>query len=254
MGSVDTALRVLEKVSEQQPVGVSDLARHLGIPKSSAQRALVALKASGWIRAAGDERSTRWVLTTRALIVGGRVGGEMQLTAIARPAMEQLHAQTRETIHLLVRECDDMGLIERLESPQLLRSSYPLGIRAPMSASSSGKAFLAAMSPDDAAEVFAHGLRASTERTITDPERLRMDLEETRARGYAINGRELSPDVSAVAAAILDAHRGPIASISVSVPAQRMSEECRERYGQMVSEAARQVSAALGHEQQRAER
>jgi IclR family transcriptional regulator, acetate operon repressor len=249
MGSVHTALRVLEGVSEHQPVGVSDVARQLGLPKSSAQRALVALEAAGWIRSVGGGRATRWALTPRALIVGSRAGGELRLPAVARPAMEQLHAETRETIHLLVREGDDMVLIERLESPQVVRSSYPLGMRAPMSASSSGKALLAAMSPDDAAEVVGHGLRASTEATIVDPARLRADLDETRARGYATNRGELRTDISAVAAAILDARRDAVASMSISVPAQRMTDdECWDRYGRMVADAAHQVSAALGHD------
>src|SRR4051794_25755308 len=107
MGSVQTALRVLEAVSELQPVGVSDLARRLELPRSSAQRALATLGAEGWIRPLDHERSTRWVLTARALVVGSRAGGELRLPAVARPALERLHAQTSETIHLLVQEGDD---------------------------------------------------------------------------------------------------------------------------------------------------
>src|ERR1700746_2108386 len=99
MSSVQTALRVLEAVSERQPAGVSDIARQLDIPKTSAQRALTALRAAGWIRPASEQQPTRWVLTPRALIVGSRAGGEMRLTALVRPLMERLHVDTRETIH-----------------------------------------------------------------------------------------------------------------------------------------------------------
>jgi IclR family transcriptional regulator, acetate operon repressor len=248
MGSVLTALRVLEVVSEHQPIGVSDVARGLGMPKSSAQRALISLAEAGWVRRVDDSPSTRWALTPRALIVGSRAGGDVGLTAVARPAMEYLHAQTRETIHLLVHEDDHMVFVERLESPQVVRSSYPLGMRAPMSACSSGKAFLAAMPSDEAAVIISHGLPASTGASITDPARLMEELDRTRARGFAINRGELSPDISAVAAAILDGHRRPVASISISVPAQRMTEDLWDTYGGMVVGAARQVSAALGHD------
>ncbi|MEN3284487.1 MAG: IclR family transcriptional regulator, acetate operon repressor [Solirubrobacteraceae bacterium] len=247
MGSVHTALRVLEVVSERQPVGVSEVGRELGIPKSSAQRALVVLRDAGWLRPIDEGRATRWALTPRALIVGSRAGGEMRLTAVARPTMEHLHAETRESIHLLVREGDDMVLVEHLESPQPVRSSYPLGMRAPMSASSTGKAFLAALAPEEAAEVIAHGLRATTAATITDPQQLLEDLEETRARGYATSRGELSADISAVAAAILDARRRPVASMSISLPTQRMTDDRWDAYGHMVAAASRQVSEALGH-------
>lgn len=248
MHSVLTAFRVLEAVSERQPVGVSELARDLGLPKSSTQRALTSLKAAGWIAPASDLAPTRWVLTPRALVVGSRAGGELHLTALARPVLEQLHVQTRETIHLLVREGDDMVIIEHLESPHVVRSSYPLGMRVPMSATSSGKAFLAAMSSEQAAAVVAHGLSPTTELTITDPQELAAELEQTRHRGYAINRGELDQDIRAVAAAVLDAAGRPVASISISVPAQRMGEELWERYGAMVADAARSAGEALGYD------
>lgn len=248
MHSVLTAFRVLEAVSEHQPVGVSDIARHLGVPKSSAQRALRALKEAGWIRPESDRQPTRWVLTPRALVVGSRAGGELRLTALARPVMEQLHAQTRETIHLLVREGDDMVIVEHLESPHVVRSSYPLGTRVPMGATSSGKAFLAALPPGQAQAVLAHGLAAATELTITDSGELSAELEQTRRRGYATNRGELDQDIRAVAAAILDAGGRPVASISISVPAQRMPDELWECYGTMIADAARAAGEALGHD------
>ena len=73
MQSVLNTLRVLEEVASRQPIGVGQLARVLQMPKSSVQRALVALHTGGWIRPASGE-VTRWVMTTRALAVGGRVG------------------------------------------------------------------------------------------------------------------------------------------------------------------------------------
>ncbi len=247
MSSVRTALRVLEAVSEHQPVGVSELARQLQAPKSSVQRALVALRDAGWIKPAGESQPTRWVLTPRALIVGGRAGGDLRLTTLARPAMERLHAQTRETIHLLVPEGGDMVIVEHLESPHVVRSSYPLGMRVPMHATSSGKAFLAAMPADHAAARVAHALRPASALTITDPEQMTAELESTRRRGYATNRGELDRDIRAVAAAILEAYGRPVASISISVPAQRMPEELFERYGALVRQAASEVGEALGH-------
>jgi IclR family acetate operon transcriptional repressor len=252
MSSVQTALRVLEAVSERQPAGVSDIARQLDIPKTSAQRALTALRTAGWIRPASEQQPTRWVLTPRALIVGSRAGGDMRLTALVRPLMERLHVDTRETIHLLVRESDDMVIVEHLESPHVVRSSYPLGTRVPMCATSSGKALLAELPPDQAEPVLARGLAAVTDLTITDPEKMRAELEQTRRRGYATNRGELDQDIRAVAAAILDAAGRPVASISISVPAQRMPGELWDRYGTMVAGAARLASEALGHDAARA--
>jgi IclR family acetate operon transcriptional repressor len=248
VSSVRTALRVLEVVSQRQPVGVSDIARSLELPKSSAQRALASLADAGWIRKVDGDGLARWALTPRALIVGSHAGGEVGLTALARPAMEHLHAQTQETIHLLVHDGDYMVIVERLESPHMLRSAYPLGMRAPITACSSGKAFLAAMVPDQATEIISHGLPATTESSITDRAQMLEELDATRTRGFALNHGELTPDISAVAAAILDARRAPVAALSISVPSQRMTDDRWNSYGEMAREAARDVSARLGHQ------
>lgn len=247
MSSVHTALRTLEAVSEHQPVGVSELARQLEVPKSSVQRALIALREAGWIKPAGESQPTRWVLTPRALVVGSRAGGDLRLTTLARPAMERLHAQTRETIHLLVPEGRDMVIVEHLESPHVVRSSYPLGTRVPMHATSSGKAFLAALPGDRATARIAQALIPQSALTITDMGQMTAELDHARRRGYATNRGELDQEISAVAAAILEADDRPVASISISVPAQRMPEELFERYGALVCQAASEVGEALGH-------
>jgi IclR family transcriptional regulator, acetate operon repressor len=250
MGSVQTTLNVLEFVSEHQPVGVSDVARGLELPKSSAQRALAALCEAGWIRKVDENVLARWVLTPRALIVGSQAGGEDGLTALARPAMEKLRSQTQETINLLVRDGDFMVIVERVESPHMLRSAYPLGMRAAMTSCSGGKAFLATLPYDQVVDILTHELPPPDQASMWE------ELEQTRergfamndnARGFAVDDEGLAPDISAVAAVIFDARHLPVAAISVTVPSQRMTTERWDSYGLYAIEAADKVSAALGH-------
>jgi IclR family acetate operon transcriptional repressor len=248
--SVLTTLKVLEYVSERQPVGVSDVARGLTMPKSSAQRALAALSEAGWIRKDDESVLARWVLTPRALIVGSQAGGEDGLTAHARPAMEYLRSQTQETINLLVRDDDFMVIVERVESPHMLRSAYPLGMRAAMTSCSAGKAFLTTLPHDQVVDILSHELPPS------DHARMWEELDQTRERGFAMNDNArgfavddggLAPDISAVAAVIFDARGLPVAAISVTVPSQRMTADRWDSYGLYAVEAAEKVSAGLGH-------
>jgi DNA-binding IclR family transcriptional regulator len=58
------------------------------------QRALVTLNTAGWIRPASGE-VTRRVMTTRALTVGGRASGDLDLRGAAVPIMEDLRRHTR---------------------------------------------------------------------------------------------------------------------------------------------------------------
>ncbi|WP_433510029.1 IclR family transcriptional regulator [Nonomuraea sp. CA-143628] len=235
MQNVINALRVLEEVADRQPVGVGELSRALGLPKSSVQRSLRTLHEAEWIRPAAGE-VTRWQVTTKALHVGRRA--ELGLRDVALPVMEELRQRTGETVHLMVPEGDAVVLIERLETDKPLRIVLPLGIRLPLHASANGKAVLAHRTGP------LGELPSYTGTTITDPGALLAELEGVRARGYADNRGEWRSDIAAVAAAVLGPD-GPIAGLSVSTPASRMPDALRAEYGKLVTEAARTLTERL---------
>jgi IclR family acetate operon transcriptional repressor len=244
--NVLNTLRVLEEVASRQPIGVGELARVLDMPKSSVQRALVTLHTAGWIRPAAGE-VTRWVITTRALAVGGRASGDLDLRGAALPIMEDLRRHTEETIHLTVPEDGKMVLIERLETDKPVRTSMALGHALPMHASANGKAVLANSSPEVIRPLLlADELPRYTDTTITDPDELRAELAAIRERGFAVNHGEWRSDVGSVAAAVMGGHEKPIASLSVNIPISRLTQESEADFGAAVSEAASSLSARLG--------
>lgn len=245
MRNVLNTLRVLDEVAARQPVGVGEVARLVGMPKSSVQRALATLRTAGWIRPAGGE-VTKWVMTTKALRLSHH-STELTLRDAAVPIMEDLRAQTHETIHLMVPEGTKIVLIERLQTPQPVRIVLPLGISLPMHASANGKAILAHSSPEAVNRLLAESLQSFTETTITDPAGLLDELERSRQRGYTTNSGEWRSDIAAVAAAVFDTNTQPIASLSISTPSLRMPDSLRAQYGALVARAARTLSAALGH-------
>ena len=246
MRSVRMALRVLEAVADHQPAGVGQLSRALGLPKSSVQRSLRTLGAAGWIQPAPGG-VTRWVLTARARHVGRLAGEETGIREAAIAAMEKLRGETGETVHLMVPEGDHVVLIERLQTSNPVRIVLPLGSSAPLHGSSNGKAILARLRPGTAQAALGGRLPRYTDTTIVQWERLETELTEIRRRGYATNNGEWRADIAAVAAAILRYDGEPVASLSVSTPIGRMPPAVAGRYGVLVAEAARQVSAALGY-------
>ena len=244
MRNVLNTLRVLEEVASRQPIGVGQLARVLDMPKSSVQRALVTLDTAGWIRPAAGE-VTRWVMTTKALAVGGRASGDLDLRGAALPIMEDLRRHTEETIHLTVPENGKMVLIERLETDKPVRTSMALGHALPLHASANGKAVLAYSSPEVIGQLLADELPRYTDTTITDPDKLRAELAAIQRRGFAVNHGEWRSDVGSVAAAVMGGHEKPIASLSVNIPISRLTEGSEAAFGAAVAEAARSLSAGL---------
>ncbi|MFI9503446.1 IclR family transcriptional regulator [Nocardia sp. NPDC052566] len=245
MRNVLNTLRVLEEVAARQPIGVGELARVLEMPKSSVQRALVTLDTAGWIRPAAGE-VTRWVLTTKALAVGSRAGGDLGLRGAALPIMEDLRRHTEETVHLTVPEGGKMVLIERLETDKPVRTAMALGHALPFHASANGKAVLAYSDPELVGQLLGNEMPRYTDTTITDPAELRAELTVVRDRGFAVNRGEWRSDVGAVAAAVLDGNGQPIASLSVNIPIGRLTAESEPFFGAAVHAAAATLGARLG--------
>lgn len=245
--SVQTALRVLEEVAAHDSVGVTQLSRILGAPKSSLQRMLYTLEAAGWVRESGGN-VTRWSLTTRMLRLAQKGQEENDLRNIALPTMERLRSTTRETVHLAVQEGDNVVILERLDSPQPVRTHVTLGMAVPLVASANGKAILSTWSTAELEALIGKGLTAYTASTLVDPARLMKQIKQAQARGYATNEEEWREDVAAVAApiVIVEGDRAQ-AGISISTPAYRMSPQLQEEYGRLLVEATASIAEELWH-------
>jgi IclR family acetate operon transcriptional repressor len=232
-------------VAEAPAVGVSELGRMTGEPKSTVQRCLVTLHEAGWLAPVEKAGHRKWRATSKLAELARRTDEFADLPALALPAMKKLCEKTRETIHLLRRDGDQVVLISKLDSPQTLRTVRSIGVRAALHVSSNGKAILAAMSSEALGRYIDRGLEPMTDRSITDGELLASDLEKTRRRGFALSDGELDPNVRAVAAAIKDADGEPVAGISISCPAVRLPDERVAEYGKLVNEAAAHIGELL---------
>jgi IclR family transcriptional regulator, acetate operon repressor len=244
VGSASTALQALESVAAAQPMGVSELARRLGVSKPAAQRALQSLAESGWIRRS-DDQPGRWVLTVKVVAVAAEVGSEFGLREVARPAMRTLVDATGEAVHISVLDGLDVVTIDQVDSTQVLRIHWSTGARSRAYAAASGKAMLAVMPADERNRHLPAELDGITTHTITSRDAFDRELDEIAARGYALQRGELRDDVASVAAPILARPGHPVAAISVFMPAHRFPEGGDARLGALVAEAAAKISAGL---------
>ena len=244
MNNVLNVFEVLEAVSIRQPVGVSELARSMALPKSTVQRSLETLQTAGWLQRGA---SGAWSLTLKPAVIGQRAGNEWSVRDAAQTVMVGLRHETGETVRLWVLDGDDVVLIDTIESAKTVRAIAPVGSRIALHASSAGKAILAAMAGDDLDRYLAGELRAYTDRTIVEPNQLRRTLEEVRARGYAQSNSEANVDVGGVAAPVLSPAKRPIAAIGVVLPMHRLDADLAARFGELVQGAAAQVTATIAN-------
>ncbi|MBO1268572.1 IclR family transcriptional regulator [Arthrobacter cavernae] len=243
--SVVTAMRVLEAVSDNQPAGLSELSREVDVPKATVLRMLRTLGELGWVAQSGPQAG-KWVLTNHAFAVASRGSSGSLIRDAAMGPMNALQLDTTETVHLAVPDRRFMVVIERLDTPHVLRAFLPLGARLPLHASANGIAYLAAADESYVSEYLAGPLEAETPQTVVDPKALRKVIAETQARGYSINEQGLSTGITSIGVAILGPGQVPAGSISISGPSSRIVPAKFEEYGEAAVGTAREISRALG--------
>lgn len=235
-----SVLRVLRDAEED--VGVTEIARALGLNASTTHRILRALVAAGYV--AQNAHSERYRLGREAFLLGHAARRTLGLEA-AMPLLERLAEETGESANLVIRDGETGLVVLRAESRQPLRFTQNVGTQIQLNCTSSGKALLA-FGGDYRAEVARLGdIRQLTPATLTSPRELLRDLEETRERGYSINRAERIPGVWGVAAPVLDAEGRAIAALAVQGPEVRVTEDRIPSLGALVIEAARAVRAAI---------
>ncbi|MGP3533160.1 IclR family transcriptional regulator [Microbacterium sp. RD1] len=245
MHGIERSLRTLELIADLQPVGVTELAKRLGVPKSTMQRTLVALAAAEWIQE-DPAGYTRWRLAPVALRIGQRVLGAGDLRTVAMEPLRLLRDESGESASLQVRD----GLvqtvqIERVESLQAVRTFIDIGSVTPITMTSGGLSILAALPDVQVDEVLSAPIEQRTPDTVTDPAALRKMIAEVREKGYAVNLGQNRAGVRGVGAAVLDSRGAPVAGVGISVPEGRFDPERIPEWGAQVTTAARRIAALL---------
>jgi len=245
--AVERALGILEAVS-RRPGGLSnsEISRKLAIPKSSASYILRALERRGYLHRSLEDGKYRMGL--KILDLGHGVAIGLDLREIARPILQDLVRRVNLTAHLAILENGEAVYIERVEAPGFIRMNTWVGRRMYIHATSIGKALAAGLSHEEVDAILAgHGLVKRTPKTITQRARFLKELEHVRARGYAIDDEENSIGVRCIAAPVYNAMGRVEAAIGVSGTVAMVNPHTLPRFVDAVKEAARRISAKLGH-------
>jgi IclR family acetate operon transcriptional repressor len=240
--SVDRALDVLETLSAGQgALGVTEIARRVGLPQGTTHRLLLALTARGYVRRESDRR---YAVGLSAMRLGDAAYRE--LGAIAREHLVALVALAGETANLAVLEGEAMMYVAQSPSPHTLRIFAEVGRRVPVHSTAVGKATLAAMPPGEAARLIdVLDLVGSTPRTASTRDLLLAAVERVREDGYAIDDEEQELGVRCVAVA-LPAISGLRVAVSVSGPSERFSRSRAREVGARMPQVIAGLADAYG--------
>ena len=243
--SVDRAAALLLALGESQgEAGVTELARRLGLHKSTASRLLATLEKRGLVE--HDEESGRYRLGLVVIRLAQRAERTLDLRSIAIDELERVARLTRETTGIGVLDGDRMLTVAQADAPNVAAVGDWTGRPTPLHCVASGKVLLAALAERDVLRIVRGGLRACTERTLVQLEPLLEELVRVRRRGWATAIGEYDIGLNAVAAPVHDARGNVVAAVHIWGPAFRVTPKRLPELAAHAREAAAAVSARLG--------
>jgi DNA-binding IclR family transcriptional regulator len=242
---LDRVVAILDFVGASDcSLSLAEICQRMGLHKSTAHRALMALERTGMIERAP---ANRYRLGLKLYDMGNRAVEQIDLRSRLHPHLRKLALRVGETVHLGVLHKTRVVYIDKIEPiNRRVCVSSRTGTSNPVYSTSLGKAILAFLPAEETGQIISRiQFTGFTSKTLASPEELREALERVRRRGYAVDDEEMEIGTRCVGAPILDGTRRPVAAVSVSGSATRLAAHCVPAIAQHVIRSAQEISSAL---------
>lgn len=242
--SFERGLAVIRSFGADAPAQtLSDVARATELSRATARRLLHTLEAEGYVRRDG----TLFELTPRVLELGYAFLSSHTLADLARPHLEKLSTELRESTSVAVLDGTAVVYVARVQANRVMQVSIGIGTRFEAFRTSMGRAILAWREPSEVAEIWAASDHTyPTEHTVASLDELQDRLAEVRDQGWAMVDQELEVGVRSVAAPIREGDAAPTAAVNVSTHTSRTTKaDLRRTIVPPLLRTAEAISTAL---------
>jgi IclR family pca regulon transcriptional regulator len=248
--SLERGLAVLSAFGAGRPLlGVSDLARELGLSRSTTHRYVATLASLRYLQQ--DTPTRKYRLGPRVLDLGFSAINSMELREISVPHLQTLSDETGYTVNVGVLEGTDVLYLERCRSARQGQREIDLnlhvGSRLPAYCTSLGKVLLAYLPRDEQTETLARvEFVQRGPNTITDRDAFVRELDRVRDSGLAISNEELAYGLRSIAAPVRAQTGEVVAAINLAVHRSMVSLEDLTNLGPTLQRTAAEISEHLG--------
>lgn len=242
--TISRSIQVLRCFDNEADLGITDIAKQLGLAKSTVFGIVSTLEGNGFLEQ--DSRTGRYRLGAELFRLGTRVKAD--LLSLCKPYMEKLVAAYRETVHLVIPDQCSILYIHKIESPHSMRICSKVGERQPLYCTGVGKAILAHLGESDRKAITDKmNFVKLTPFTVGNMDTLNQELAGIKAKGFAVDREELEVGLICVAAPVFDSFDKPVAAISVAGPAIRMTDRVIEEIAGTLTAYTCELSGKLGY-------
>lgn len=242
-GTVGKALDVLDMVAAVgRPVRFTDLLARSEYPKATLYRLIQTLTHQGML--AYDPDRQTYALGVRLVRLAHAAWATSSLAPLARPYLDELSAETGETIHLAQMDNGQVLYVDKRNAAKPVEMFAQAGKVGPAYCTGVGKAMLAYLSEDEVERAIQRqSFHRFTEHTLDSPEKLRAELQAIRVRGHAYDREEHEPGIICCAVPILSRTGRVIGALSVTSTTSRTTlTELDARAGR-IKQTAAQIAA-----------
>ncbi|MGH9529345.1 MAG: IclR family transcriptional regulator [Terriglobales bacterium] len=244
---IDRALAILSALgARNSDCSLAEICSVIKLHKSTVHRLLMVLERHRVVEKSIE--TGRYRLGLKLFELGARASSTLDLREHSRPHLGRVVNETEETVHFCILDQGEVLYIEKMEPQRSVRMASSIGRRAPAYCTAVGKAILSELpEPELDLVIRRQTLLPITRNTITSVSGLKAQLKIIRARGYALDDEENEEGVRCVGAAVRDCLGKPVAAISVSGPAFRVTRGKIPLIAHSVVGAARALSMELGY-------
>jgi DNA-binding IclR family transcriptional regulator len=243
--SVHRAISILQVIARRGSAGVTEISEELDIHKSTTSRLIGTLEARGLVEQTSHRGGYRLADGVAQLAEG--VTRKHDLTVTSRMVCTALAEAVGDTVNVAVHEGRSIVTIDQVIGSSQVTSVNWVGRHQPLHSTSAGKVFLAHMPRTELQTYLDEEMERLTEFTIVDPARLEEELAVVRERGYAVTVDEQEIGLAAVAAPIRAFDGQVVATLIVSGPTFRLTEDTIPDVAQQVMAAAAEISERNGY-------
>ena len=242
---LERGLRILAEFSRHEPtLSAPELARRLGVPRSTVFRLLVTLENMGFIERTPDGRSYR--LGHAVLRLGFEYLASLGMVELGRPLLERLRDDTGFAASLVIRDGRDVVYLHRAASRSPFSTSVTVGTRLPAHATVLGQVLLGDLSLAALRALYPEPrLAGSSANTPIDTEALFDQVQQIRSRGWVLAEGFFEPHICTVAAPVHGDDGHIVAAIGLTIPGTEVAAQAQAALVAQVRGAAAQLSALL---------
>lgn len=231
----------LEYLAENGASGLTQIADHLGLNKSTAHRVVASLAYMGYVRQNAD--TGYYEPTFKLVDMANGIMDKIDVIGRVRPHLHRLMEATGETVHFVRMEGTDCVYIDKVESDQNnVRMVSHIGSSFPFYRTAVGKAIAANMRREEVRALWdASVIERMTPYTITNFDDFMDSLEEVRRKGYALDNEENEIGVRCIGAVLNLGDSNGHYAVSISVPIARMDNDRIRELSEMILQAQKAV-------------